>query len=113
MAIAPSKLGRFVVQEGFSWPTSRSASPSNASASDDRLVRRLREKGLVRADVTDAAIMETFQKARREHAADGYSLFNSPEERVRVFLEPYLTRKGGRWAEPLRSLRPWWQFWKR
>jgi hypothetical protein len=48
-----------------------------------------------------------------------------PEERVRAFLEPYLTPKGQRWAEPLRSLElpdddsggaaapSRWKFWKR
>jgi hypothetical protein len=116
MAIAPSKLGKFVLQEGFSWPTSESASPKDYSASDDSLVRRLRETGLVRADVTDAEVGETFQAARREHAAGGYSPFNSPQERVRVFLKPHLAAKGRRWAVPLDSLhetRAWWKFWKR
>lgn len=125
MAIAPSKLGKFVLQEGFSWPTANSASPEDYRASDDRLVRRLRETGLLRADVTDGAVAETFQAARREHAAGGYSPFNSPEERVRVFLEPHLAAKGLRWAVPLDSLilpddeedgneAPfWWKFWKR
>ena len=89
MAIAPSKLGRFVLQEG---------------ASDDLLVRRLREAGLVRADVTDADVKTTFQAARDEHVARGCSPFNSPNERVRVFLGPYLTEKGRQWAEPLRFL---------
>ena len=89
MAIAPSKLGHFVLQEG---------------ASDDFLLRRLRETGLVRSDATDADVKATFQAARAEHAAGGYSPFNSPHERVRVFLGPYLTEKGRRWAEPLNSL---------
>ena len=125
MAIAGSKLGRFVLQEGFSWPTRESASPEDYSATDDRIVRRLRQAGLVRADVTDAEVAETFQAARREHAAGGYSRFNSPQERVRVFLEPHLAAKGRRWAVPLDSLsladdeeegnetRAWWKFWKR
>lgn len=89
MAIAPSKLGRFVLREG---------------ASDDLLMRSLRQTGLVRADVADADLKATFQAARDEHAAGGYSPFNSPNERVRVFLEPYLSEKGRRWAEPLSSL---------
>ena len=125
MAIAPSKLGKFVFQEGFSWPTNKSESPEDYSASDDRLVRRVREAGLVRADVTDAEVTETFQAARREHAAGGYSPFNSPHERVREFLKPHLAAKGRRWAVPLDSLtladdeeegnetRAWWKFWKR
>lgn len=93
-------------------------------------MRRLRETGLVRADVTDAEVTETFQAARREHAAGGNSPFNSPQERVRVFLQPHPAAKGCRWAEPLDSLnlpddeeqeeeeeegneaRPWWKFWK-
>src|SRR5574339_289244 len=104
MAIAPSKLGGFVVQEGFCWPTSKSVAPRDSSASDETLARRLRETGLVRGNVTDAEITETFQAARREHVAGGYSPFNSPNERVRVFLQPYLTKKGRQWAEPLKSL---------
>jgi hypothetical protein len=124
MAIAPSKLGEFVVQEGFSWPTSMSDAPRDFSTSDKTVARRLRETGLVPANVNDAEITETFQAARLEHVAGGYSPFNSPNERVRVFLQPYLTKKGRQWAEPLRSLnlpyddsgneaRPWWKFWKR
>jgi hypothetical protein len=89
MAIAPSKLGELVNQEG---------------ASDDRLLRRLRDLRLVRPDVTDAEVVATFQAARDEHAAGGYSPFNSPHERVRVFLQPFLTGKGRRWAVPLNSL---------
>lgn len=105
MAIAPSKLGRFVAQEGFSWPTSEAAAPRDFGAADETLVRGLRERGLVRPGATDDEVAETFRAARREHAAGGYSPYNSPEERVRVFLEPHLTPKGRQWAEPLRSLR--------
>jgi hypothetical protein len=122
MAIAPSKLGRFVCDEGFRWPTNESA-PLDFSAADEILVRRLRAIGVVRPEVSDGDIAETFRAARREHAAHGYSFFNSPHERVRVFLQPYLTRKGRAWAEPLTSLnlpdddseaeaRSWWKFWK-
>lgn len=89
MAIAPSKLGVFVLREGIS---------------DDVLLHRLREVGLVRADAADADVKDAFLAARQEHAAGGYSSFNSPHERVRVFLEPYLTDKGKKWAEPLESL---------
>ena len=104
MAIAPSKLGRFVRQQGFSWPSEKSAVPVDSGDADEELVSRLRETGLVRPDVTDGEITETFRAARSEHAGYGYSTFNSPHERVRVFLEPYLTPKGRRWAEPLKSL---------
>jgi hypothetical protein len=89
MAIAPSKLGQFVLREG---------------TSDDALLRRLREVGLVRADVADDDVKATFRAARDEHDAGGRSLFNSPHERVRVFLATYPTDKGRRWAEPLESL---------
>jgi hypothetical protein len=124
MAIAPSKLGRFVVQEGFSWPTNHLAARREFGTADETLVRRLRETGLVRPEATDGEVAETFRAARSEHAAGGYSPFNSPNERVRVFLEPYLTKKGREWAEPLKSLDlpdddsgreplSWWKFWKR
>jgi hypothetical protein len=124
MAIAPSKLGRFVRQEGFSWPTSNSAAPQDYSASDDTLVRRLRETGLLRWSVSADEVAETFRAARLEHVNGGCSPFNSPHERVRVFLEPHLSAKGRRWAVPLDSLalpddeersegRSWWKFWKR
>src|SRR5262245_52203959 len=121
MAIAPSKLGRFVAQEGFGWPSSHSAPRQDYSASDKGVAHRLREKCLVRPDVTDGEVTATLRAARDEHAAHGYSEYNSPHERVRVFLQPYLTEKGKRWAQPLDSLDlpddekiespPWWKFW--
>ncbi|NOT47576.1 MAG: hypothetical protein HOP17_07475 [Acidobacteria bacterium] len=89
MAIAPSKLGGFVLRYQHS---------------DQTLLLRLREVGLVRPDAADADVKATFQAAREEHAAGGYSPDNSPHERVRVFLEPYLSDKGRKWAEPLESL---------
>lgn len=104
MAIAPSKLGFFVAREGFSWPTRQAAATQDVGTVDEVIVRRLRETGLVRPDATDSEIAKTFQLARNEHMALEYSEFNSPHERVRVFLAPYLTPKGQRWAEPLRSL---------
>ena len=124
MAIAPSKLGRLVVQEGFSWPTDQQGAPCDLAAADESLVRRLRETGLIRPDATDAEVAATFQAARSEHATGDYSPFNSPNERARVFLAPYLTKKGRQWAEPLRSLNlpdddserqvvSQWKFWKR
>ena len=124
MAIAPSRLGRFLVQEGFSWPMNQLSAPRDGAAADEALVRRLRETGLVRPESTDGEVAETFIAARSEHAAGGCSLFNSPNERVRVFLEPYLTKKGREWAEPLKSLDlpdddsgreggSSWKFWKR
>lgn len=111
-------------QEGFSWPRDASAVQRESGEADETLVSRLRETGLVRPDATNGEIAETFRAARSERAAGGYSPFNSPEERVRVFLEPYLTPKGRRWAEPLRSLDlrdddsgraapSRWKFWKR
>ena len=111
MAIAPSKLGRFVDQE---W------------SSDFVLLRRLREVGLVVSDASDGQLMAVFEKAREEHASlpDGARAFNSPNERLRVFLQPYLSAKGLKWAVPLESLkladedlpeqlpkRPFWKFW--
>jgi hypothetical protein len=84
MATAPTRLGGFVAREG---------------TSDVILLRRLREEGLVRPEAADADIIATFQAARDEHEAGRRSPYNSPEERVRVFLEPYLTEKGHVWAD--------------
>ncbi|MGB9362394.1 MAG: hypothetical protein WCA99_12360 [Candidatus Sulfotelmatobacter sp.] len=96
--IAPSKLGRLVSQE---WP------------SDDALLLKLRRLGLVKREVSDEDLKGTFIRARQEDSALPPSLrqFNSPNERVRVFLGPFLSRKGTRWAVPLLSLEPWWKFW--
>ena len=90
-AIAPSKLGRFVAQN---W------------SSDTALILSLREAGLVLADVSDDALRACFENARKEDAAlpVWQRQFNSPNERVRVFLAPYLSEKGQRWAVPLDSL---------
>jgi hypothetical protein len=108
MAIAPSKLGRVVSER---WD------------SDEALLRRLRQAGLVKKDVSDTDLRATFQRAREEHAAlaPRNRDFNSPNERVRVFLGPFLSRKGRQWAEPLKSLElpdddmgtrsRWWKFW--
>ena len=106
MAIAPSRLGRFVLQQGFRWPKITSAASEEFGASDDALARRLRDAGLILTDVTDAEVKETFHAARREHVARGFSPTNSPHERVRVFLAvgPFLTVKGSMWAVPLVSL---------
>ena len=94
MAIAGSKLGQFVSEQGFT------ETGAENRASDDVVVLRLRELGLVRPDVPDDAIRAVLQAARDEHAAGGYSPYNSPEERVRVFLEPHLSEKGQLWAVP-------------
>ena len=64
--IAPSKLGLFVVREGFSWPASRLAVPREFGTADETLVRRLRETGLVRPDTTDGEVAETFRAARSD-----------------------------------------------
>ena len=90
-AIAPSKLGRFIDQN---W------------SSDASLLRSLRKAGLVKPEVADGKLMAVFRRAREEDLSlpEGARRFNSPNERVRVFLEPYLTDKGRKWAEPLKSL---------
>jgi len=90
-AIAPSKLGVFISKN---W------------SSDASLLRSLRKAGLVKPDVADDELMAVFRRAREEHAAlpEDRRGYNSPNERVRVFLDPYLTDKGRKWAEPLKSL---------
>jgi len=98
---APSKLGDFI--EPQMWDAV------------DALLRSLRAAGLVRSNATDDELIAAFRRARQEHEAmsEGERCFNSPDphERVRVFLGPYLSRKGRRWAVPLKSLDPWWKFW--
>ena len=96
--IAPSKLGGLVARE---W------------RSDDALLQKLRRLRLVRREVSDEDLKRTFGRAREEQLAlsPDEREFNSPEERVRVFLCPFLTPKGARWAVPLRSLEPRWKFW--
>jgi hypothetical protein len=91
MAIAPSKLGEFVDQ---------------AWKSADELISQLRERGLVREVANDDQLRATFERARAEHRAlpDDDWEYNSLEERVRVFLAPFLTTKGAQWAVPLDSL---------
>jgi hypothetical protein len=97
-AIAPSKLGRFI---------SKVWSAADAR-SDDALLRSLREAGLVRPDVPDDKLMAVFAAARQEHSAlpAGRRRFNTPAERVRVLLEPYLSDTGRDWAVPIASLDP-------
>ncbi len=60
----------------------------------------------VRVSVPDEDLTAVFNEAREEDSAlpEGERLYNSPEERVRVFLEPYLSDKGRKWAVPLDSL---------
>lgn len=108
MAIAPSKLGKFVLHY---WNSERA------------LLRELRGAGLVNAGASDEDLRAVFRKAREEHAGipEVDRIWNSPHERVRVFLEPYLSEKGKLWATPLTSLElpddppphrtPWWRFW--
>lgn len=81
MAIAPSKLGRLIAQH---WQ------------SEEALVRTLREKGLVLKAAPDDDLYATFRKAREEDAAlpPGQREYNSPNERVRVFLGRLLSEKG-------------------
>jgi len=111
MAIAPSKLGRVIAECMYS--------------GGNALVYRLRQDDLVRADASNENLIAALDKALEEHAAiaEGVRAFNSPNERVRVFLEPYLNTKGKRWAVPLESLKipdgepelgergPWWRSW--
>ena len=91
MAIAPSKLGRLIDRH---------------VGSDDALVRKLREAELVRPDASDGDLLQAFSEARDEHQRMPavQRPYNSPEERVRVFLDPCLTTKGRAWAVPLSSL---------
>ena len=98
MAIAPSKLGRLVAQE---WHSA------------ENLVLALRDRRLVRSSVSDEELKAVLARVREEHDTlpPGQREFNSPNERVRVFLHPYLTWKGKRWAVPLNSLEPWWKIW--
>ena len=93
MAIAPSKLGRVVSECMYS--------------GGDALVHRLRQEALVRSDVDDDDLKAVLATALNEHAAipEEERAFNSPNERVRVFLAPYLSAKGKQWAVPLDSLR--------
>ncbi len=95
MAIAPSRLGR-LVQENWN--------------DDAAILRSLRKAGLVNRRASDDELVAVFRRAREEHAAlpEGGREYNSPNERVRVFLAPYLTLRGRAWAVPLESLtRPW------
>ena len=124
MAIAPSKLGRLV---------------ADCWSSEDAFIRGLRGAGLIKPDVSDEDLVSALEAAKQEDEAlpDGQREFNSPEERVRVFLGPYLSTRGQQWAVPLDSLeipddpqpevapdsaasstskaaadrRPWWRFW--
>jgi hypothetical protein len=106
MAIAPSKLGRFI-RDSFLEPL----------ASGAVLLRKLREVGLVKPDAPDDELEAEFErirmtekKGRRASAVSG----RSPRPRVRghgvdpeylrVWLAPYLSDKGRAWAVPLASL---------
>jgi hypothetical protein len=90
MAIAPSKLGSFIRE----------------ASSDDELMRKMRYSDLVRPDASDEEVLAAIRKAWEEHSSLGEDdrSYNSPEERARVFLEPYLSAKGRKWAVPLKSL---------
>jgi hypothetical protein len=110
MAIASSKLGRIIAEHWHS---------------DESVVQQLRGAGLVRDDAADEDLRAAFSRAREEDAAlpPGQREYNSPNERARVFLAPFLNDEGRRWAVPLDSLnladddRPgtrstWWRFWR-
>ena len=85
----------------------RSRAFREEGTSDDRLILRLRELGLIKQDVSNLDLIAVFEMARSEHAALPAEMqsFNSPHERVRVFLAPHLSAKGLRWAVPLESLK--------
>jgi uncharacterized protein (DUF1810 family) len=91
MAIAGSRLGHVIA---LAWH------------SDDAIVRRLRARGLVREGVADGELRAQIVSAREEDSAlpsiDRH--FNSPDERLRVLLAPFLSDMGRRWAVPLESL---------
>ena len=93
--IAPSRLGDLVARH---WHDHDSGYAG--------LISELRSRQLVRDDTGDEQLRATFERARAEDAAldEDDRAYNSPHERVRVFLQPYLTGKGGRWAVPLDSL---------
>ena len=67
MAIAPSKLGRFV---------------RPMLHDDEEMLCNLRVVGLVNPDVPDEILTDVFKAARDEHDAlpEGSRRFNSPEE---------------------------------
>jgi hypothetical protein len=99
LAIAASKLGRFVLLEGSGRFVLLEGSL------DAALAQRLKA-GLVRLDVADDSLIVIFWRAREEHFAipEDDRDFNSPHERVRFWLDPYLSEKGRQWAAPLKSL---------
>jgi hypothetical protein len=92
MAIAPSKLGEFVAAR---WN------------SEDAFLRGLRATGLVKPNVPDRALAQALAAAKQEHRnlPEPQRMFNSPHERVRVFLAPLLSNKGRQWAVPGESLK--------
>lgn len=71
--------------------------------SDDALLLKLRQLRAVRCEVSDEDLKGAFGRAREEDSALPPSLreFNSPNERVRVFLGQFSTRKCARRAVPL------------
>jgi hypothetical protein len=93
VAIASSKLGHLV--RGVEW-----------IASPDEVIRRLRDAALLKPEATDGEIASVLKAAADEHIAldQDEQQWNTPSERVRFFLAPYLSDKGRAWAEPLKSL---------
>lgn len=109
MAIAPSKLGRFVDQEGFSWPTNQLAAPRDFGAADETPVRRLRETGLVRPEATDSAVAETFRAQFGGHRAARVSSAPRVSETIATSEEreanaDHLPPSGSGQGHPLASL---------
>jgi hypothetical protein len=75
MAIASSKLGRVIAECMYS--------------GGDALVHRLRQDDLVRTDVSNEYLIAALDRALEEHAAIAQAVraFNSPNERVRLFVQ--------------------------
>lgn len=92
MAIAPSKLGGLVLK------TVGRVEGSDAAA----LFSALKQRGLLVEGVRVGDIVPLLAKVQAE--PNYHDPFNSPEERLREHLRPFLSPKGLTWAEPLSSL---------
>lgn len=73
---------------------------------DNALLRSLRSSELVRPESSDNELTGVIERAQDEHDSlpESRRPYNSPHERVRVFLAPYLSDKGQQWAVPIDSI---------